>query len=273
MALPRDGAAEPHTLRLLMRKTDLPASHPRRSPDRHNSAAGASTRNATPAPIGDAGAAVPGDWGLTLNEKAYRHLEELIVTLQLAPGGVVSEASLSTLIGIGTTPIREALQRLSREHLVQILPRRGVVITQIDLRRQLLVLETRRELDRLIARLAARRATAAERQRMATIARQMARAVKAGAVRDFLHCDAELNAVAAHAARNEIAAQTVAALHAVSRRFWFFHQAVWPGTERTMQLHVSLAEALASGVEAAAVSASDALIDDLDGFARSTVAP
>lgn len=186
---------------------------------------------------------------------------------------MVSEASLSTLIGIGTTPIREALQRLSREHLVQILPRRGVVVTQIDLRRQLLVLETRRELNRLIARLAARRATPAERQRMATIARQMARAVKAGAVRDFLQCDAELNAVAAHAARNEIAAQTVASLHAVSRRFWFFHQAVWPGTERTMQLHVSLAEALASGVEAASVSASDALIDDLDSFARSTVAP
>lgn len=256
-----------------MRKANLPANHIRRTPGRRSAAAGAPTRNATPAPLGDAGAAVPGDGGLTLNEKAYRHLEELIVTLQLAPGSVVSEASLSTLIGIGTTPIREALQRLSREHLVQILPRRGVVVTQVDLRRQLLVLETRRELDRLIARLAARRATAAERQHMATIARQMARAVKAGAVRDFLQCDAELNAVAANAARNEIAAQTVTALHAVSRRFWFFHQAVWPGAERTMQLHVSLAEALASGVEAAAVSASDALIDDLDSFSRSTVAP
>lgn len=92
-------------------------------------------------------------------------------------------------------------------------------------------------------------------------------------MRDFLQCDAEPNAPAAHAARNEIAAQTVAALHAVSRRFWFFRQAVWPGTERTMQLHVALAEALASGVEAAAVSASDALLDDLDRFARSTVAP
>lgn len=249
-----------------MRKTNLPASHRGRTP-------GAPTRNTAPASLSDEGAAAPGDWGLTLNEKAYQRLEELIVTLQLAPGSVVSEASLSALIGIGTTPIREALQRLSREHLVQILPRRGVVVTQIDLRRQLLVLETRRELDRLIARLAARRATVAERQRMATIARQMVRAVKAGAVADFLQCDAEMNAMAAHAARNEIAAQSVAALHAVSRRFWFFHQAVWPGTERTMQLHVSLAEALASGVEAAAVAASDALIDDLDSFSRSTVAP
>ena len=257
-----------------MQKTTLPASNPRQTPRWSGSAAvAAPASNAAPEPSGDAGAARPDDLLLTLNEKAYRRIEELIVTLQLAPGSVVSEASLSTLIGIGTTPIREALQRLSREHLVQILPRRGVVVTQIDLRRQLLVLETRRELDRLIARLAARRATPAERQGMATIAGQMAQAVKAGAVRDFLQCDAELNALAAQAARNEIAAQTVASLHAVSRRFWFFHQAVWPGTERTMQLHVSLAEALASGDEAASVSASDALIDDLDSFARSTVAP
>jgi DNA-binding GntR family transcriptional regulator len=63
---------------------------------------------------------------------------------------------------------------------VQILPRRGVIVTHIDVRFQIQVLETRRELDRLIARLAARRATAAERERMAAIAKRMAKAVAAG---------------------------------------------------------------------------------------------
>lgn len=99
----------------------------------------------------------------TLNEEAYRRIEELIVTLELAPGSVVSEATLGDRIGIGTTPIREALQRLAREHLVQILPRRGVIVTAVDVGQQLRVLETRRELDRLIARAAATRATPAER--------------------------------------------------------------------------------------------------------------
>lgn len=56
----------------------------------------------------------------TLNEEAYRRIEEMIVTLELEPGSVVSEAILSERIGIGKTPIREALQRLAREHLVQI---------------------------------------------------------------------------------------------------------------------------------------------------------
>ena len=62
---------------------------------------------------------------MSLNEEAYLRIEEMIVTLVLAPGSVVSEAMLSERIGIGHTPIREALQRLAREHLVQILLRCG----------------------------------------------------------------------------------------------------------------------------------------------------
>ena len=58
----------------------------------------------------------------TLTDKAYTYLEELIVTLKLPPGSAVSEAMLSKRLGIGRTPIREALQRLARERLVKILP-------------------------------------------------------------------------------------------------------------------------------------------------------
>jgi DNA-binding GntR family transcriptional regulator len=81
----------------------------------------------------------------TLTQEAYRRLEEMIVTLELAPGEVVSEAILSRRLGIGTTPIREALLQLARENLVQIIPRSGVVVTAVDVRLQLEVLETRRE--------------------------------------------------------------------------------------------------------------------------------
>ena len=199
-------------------------------------------------------AKTPPEWQAppTLNEEAYRRLEELIVTLELAPGSVVSEAILSERLGIGTTPIREALQRLSREYLIQILPRRGVIVTGIDVRQQLQVLETRRELDRLIARA-------------------MGRAVAAGDTHAFLRADGELNAALATAARNEIAARTVATLHSVSRRFWFFHRNDHAGAATTMRLHVAFAKALAGGDEAVVARASDALIDDLAEFARSTV--
>ena len=97
------------------------------------------------APIADVNANSP-----TLTQEAYERLEEMIITLELAPGEAVSEAILSKRLGIGTTPIREALHRLARQYLVQIIPRRGVVITSVDVRLQFEVLEARRELDRLV---------------------------------------------------------------------------------------------------------------------------
>jgi DNA-binding GntR family transcriptional regulator len=59
----------------------------------------------------------------TLTEQAYNRLEEMIVTLKLAPGAILSEQTLSAELGIGRTPIREALQRLAREGLVLVLPK------------------------------------------------------------------------------------------------------------------------------------------------------
>src|ERR1700710_375862 len=89
-----------------------------------------------------------------LREKANRVLKEEIVTLRIPPGAVVSEAILSRRLGVGRTPVREALQRLAREWLVVIMPRRGIVVSEIDTVRQLRVLEIRREIERFLARSA-----------------------------------------------------------------------------------------------------------------------
>ena len=106
----------------------------------------------------------------TLTERAYRVLEEEIVTLALPPGEVVSEALLSDRLRIGRTPIREALQRLARERLVRIMPRRGIVVAGVDVREQLRLLEVRREVERFLARTAARRADPGQRERLRAIA-------------------------------------------------------------------------------------------------------
>ena len=90
-------------------------------------------------------------------------------------------------------------------------------------------------------------------------------------LRGFLRLDGELNALAARAARNEVAASTVATLHSVSRRFWFYHHQDNHRAAQTMALHVALARAIASGEETVAAAASDALTDQLFEFARSTL--
>src|SRR5579862_5579940 len=86
----------------------------------------------------------------TLTDRAYRELEEMIVTLQLSPGTILSEQTLAVRLKIGRTPIREALQRLARDGLVVIMPRRGIMVSEINLRLQLRLLEVRRELERLM---------------------------------------------------------------------------------------------------------------------------
>ena len=68
----------------------------------------------------------------TLTDQAYNRLEEMIVTLELAPGAVLSEQALSADLGIGRTPIREALQRLALEGLVLVLPRKAIIVTDTD---------------------------------------------------------------------------------------------------------------------------------------------
>ncbi|HIB21720.1 MAG TPA: GntR family transcriptional regulator, partial [Rhodospirillales bacterium] len=106
----------------------------------------------------------------SLTDRAYRELEEMIVTLQLEPNAVLSETALSQDLGIGRTPIREALQRLAREGLVMILPRKGILVSEINPRKQLLLLAVRREIERLLARASATRLTEKERQQFIEIA-------------------------------------------------------------------------------------------------------
>src|SRR5690606_28570028 len=75
---------------------------------------------------------------------------DLIVTLKLPPGTRVSEKSLSAELGIGRTPVREALKRLAQERTITIHPRSGAVISAIDVDDHFKLIEVRRELERIL---------------------------------------------------------------------------------------------------------------------------
>jgi DNA-binding GntR family transcriptional regulator len=208
----------------------------------------------------------------SLTERAYRELEEAIVTLRLAPGTVVSEALLSDFLGIGRTPIREALQRLARERLVVILPRRGIVVADVNLHAQLRLIEARRELERLTARLAARRATQGQRDRFRGIADGMAGTERSNDDTTFMRLDRELNQLVLEAARNEFAAAAMGLMHGLSRRFWYIHYKEVADLPRAARLHAEVALAIASADEEGAGQASDRLLDYIAEFARATAA-
>ncbi len=216
---------------------------------------------------------IAADAAATMTEQAYRSIEEAIVTLALQPGEVVSEAQLSARTGFGRTPVREALQRLARERLVRILPRRGIVVAPVDIREQLRLLEVRREIERLTARASARRADAAQRARLRAIADAMEVAAATSDETAFLRLDRELNLLLLDAAHNEFAAAAMALMHGLSRRFWFIHWRRSAGLPEAAAAHARLARSIADGQAEAAAAASDMLIDYIESFTRATVGP
>ncbi len=191
--------------------------------------------------------------------------------LELPPGSAVSEAILSKRLRIGRTPIREALQRLARERLVQILPRRGVIVSGIDVKAQLRLLEVRRELERQVARSAARRASAEERGRFGALATAFTKAARTGDDVAFLRTDRDFNELCLKAARNEFASTAMQLMASLSRRFWFLHYKQAADMPETARLHADIALAIAAGDPDAAARAADALLDNIETFTRNTV--
>jgi DNA-binding GntR family transcriptional regulator len=207
----------------------------------------------------------------TLTEKAYRALEEDIVTLGIPPGTVVSEAILSRRLGVGRTPVREALQRLAREWLVVIMPRRGIVVSEIDPLRQLRLLEARREIERFLARAAAKRAVSTQRTRFREIASGMDQAASRTDDIAFMRLDREFNLLVLDAAGNEFAAAAMSLMNGLSRRFWYVHYKQVADLPLAARLHAATARAIADGDPDAAGQGSDALVDYIQAFARKTI--
>jgi DNA-binding GntR family transcriptional regulator len=209
--------------------------------------------------------------GDTLTEQAYRRIEEQIVTLRLRPGDVLSEQMLSATFAIGRTPIREALQRLAREGLITILPRKGILVSDINPRKQLLVLEVRREIERLLSRAGAERATKEQRAQLQKIAQGMDRAAKTNDDLEFMRLDRELNRLMIEAAHNDFAARSMKLLQGLSRRFWYMHYREAADLPLCARLHANQARAIAQGHIEQAARASDKLMDYVETFTRATV--
>ncbi|GAC1548040.1 MAG: GntR family transcriptional regulator [Vulcanimicrobiaceae bacterium] len=195
----------------------------------------------------------------------------MIVTLELAPGALLAESDLSLRLGIGRTPIREALQRLAREKLVVILPRRGMFVSEVNIQSQLKLLELRRGIERLMARLAARRASLSQRRALSEIAAAMEETLGTNDDRAFMREDMRLSELMGASSQNDFAAATMNLWQGLSRRFWFSHHRETGDTPLAVRLHARLARAISDGDENCAEEAATCLLDYLEEFTRATV--
>ncbi len=214
--------------------------------------------------------AVHGEAPPSLSEIAYRRLEEAIVTLSLRPGAVLTEGHLIDLVGVGRTPVREALIRLAQQGLVEILPRKGVVVTGIEAIDIVAALDAREVLERLIASDAAKRASPAERIAIVAGAKAMRAAAERGDANAYMRLDKEFDSAVAVAARSPYATRAVEPLQALIRRAWYHFEReddLLPAARH----HVAFAQAVAAADAPAAMAASDALMLHLRGGLLATL--
>jgi DNA-binding GntR family transcriptional regulator len=206
-----------------------------------------------------------------LADIAHGKLEELIVTLELAPGSLWSEAMLSDRIGIGRTPVREAVQRLAWERLVTIIRRHGIRISDIDPHEQMLVVELRQEFEPLVASRAARRATVDERRYLSRAADSFLEAGATVDVMKFLRLHFESKRFIIACARNPFIANAFAPINALTRRFYFVYQRETKDVARAAALHAAVLKAIAAGDEAAAADAAKKMVDYAEYYTRSVI--
>ena len=105
----------------------------------------------------------------SLAEHAYLVLRDRLVTLDIPPGTPINDDQLAAGLGVGRTPIREALKRLETERLVVAYPRRGTFATEVNITDLSHISEVRQHLEPAAAASAARRATASDRAALSAL--------------------------------------------------------------------------------------------------------
>ncbi len=157
----------------------------------------------------------------SLSRQAYQRLRDQIITLKLLPGAPLQEAELMQEVGLGRTPVREALQRLAYEGLVVIRRRRGAFVANIGVTDLQQLFELRRTVEGFAAALAAERAREAD---LCTLDRIVAALDEVHSLEDtqaHIEIDRAFHAALAHSAHNRFLQSTANRLFNLNLRLWY----------------------------------------------------
>lgn len=201
------------------------------------------------------GVASPNFAGLSQNELAYTQLKHRLTTLFYKPGDYLNTAALMADLQLGRTPLNHALHRLATEGLVQVIPRKGVMVAPLSIDDALNMIDVRLVNERLCARLAAARITQAEVAELSHISEAFDSAVAERNVAAMMDCDRQFHEAIADASRNPVLIEVLRVLHARSQRFWAISLSAAGHVVEVRGEHQSILDALAAGDADAAEAA------------------
>lgn len=178
---------------------------------------------------------------------AYYLIRDLIVTLALPPGQVLVERELMERLGLGRTPVREALRRLSDEGLVAIYARRGMVVAPVHAGDLEQVSEVRLELEGLAARQAAGRADQHDLKVAADLIAHLGSQDRSLEPRDLIRLDQRVHHCVHRATHNHYLQQTLEEYLTLSLRLWFLGLNRVQRLQAAIEEHSELLRAVADG--------------------------
>ncbi len=198
--------------------------------------------------------------GVSLNELAYRRFKQALVTLSYKPGEYLNTAQVMNDLDMGRTPINQAIHRLANEGLLQVIPRKGVMVSPLSMDDALELIEVRLANEMLCMQLASQRIT--ERQ-IATLTELNRQIEAASQERDrvrMMTLDHEFHQELAQIAGNNMLADILSVLHARAQRFWASTLSREGHMREVIDEHRAIIAALAAQDSAAAAEAAQAHI-------------
>ncbi|MFJ4276523.1 GntR family transcriptional regulator [Streptomyces massasporeus] len=189
----------------------------------------------------------PGGEELSLAERAYRAIRDRLVMLEIRPGAPIHEEQLAQSLGVGRTPVREALKRLQYERLITTYPRRGTFATEVNITDLAHISEVRQELEPLAAAQAARRATAADRAVLTALRQELEHADPARQDGELMRLDLQVHRAVYAAAHNPYLEDTLVRHDNLATRIWCLFLDRLSDMAGHVEEHGPLIEAIVAG--------------------------
>ena len=180
----------------------------------------------------------------SLRDEAYETIKRRIIMCAFRPGEALSEAAVSASLGLGRTPVRQAFDRLMRDGLVEVLPRKGIIVRPISEDEVRDMVEVRLLNEGFCARLAAERADPGV---LAALRENVRRGAQAAADRDvttLMALDREFHGTISSGARNLVLGEILKNLHERAQRVWFVSLRDAAHHRRVVDEHAAIVAAL-----------------------------
>jgi DNA-binding GntR family transcriptional regulator len=196
-------------------------------------------------------------------DRAYEIIRERLVMLDIRPGEPINDDRLAAELGLGRTPVREAVKRLERDRLVVAYARRGTFATAVDLTDLADISEIRKQLEPTAAARAARTASAESRGRLGVLVRDIAAIDDSLDPREVLRRDVYVHREIYRASGNPHLEQILITLDGHATRIWCLFLDRLPDVASHVREHAALLEAIIAGDETAA---ADLTLAHVTGF-------